>query len=157
MSNFPWFMIPAFQVPMQYCSLKNQILLSLPDTSTTEHHFHFGPASSCFLWLLVVPLCSSPVAYWASSDLGDSSLGIKVFCPFIQFMRFSWQVYWGGLPFPPPVDRILSELSTMTPLSWVAIHGMAHSFISYTNPFNMTRQRSMKGLELECTGNFCLI
>ena len=23
---------------------------------------------------------------------------------FIQLMRFSWQVYWGGLPFPPPVD-----------------------------------------------------
>ena len=23
-------------------------------------------------------------------------------CPFIQFMRFSQQVYWGGLPFPPP-------------------------------------------------------
>jgi len=19
-------------------------------------------------------------------------------------MRFSWQVYWGGLPFPPPAD-----------------------------------------------------
>ena len=26
-----------------------------------------------------------------------------------------------------PVDRVLSELSTMT--SWVALHGMAHSFI----------------------------
>ena len=30
---------------------------------------------------------------------------------------------------PSPVDRILSELSTMTRLSWVALHGMAHSFI----------------------------
>ena len=72
-------------------------------------------------------------------------------------MRFSWQVYWGGLPFPPAVDLILSELSTMTPLSWVAIHSMAHSFVSYANPFITTRQRSMKGLELECIDNFCLI
>ena len=27
------------------------------------------------------------------------------------------------------MDHILSELSTMTRLSWVALHGMAHSFI----------------------------
>ena len=45
--------------------------------------------------------------------------------PLIQFMRFSQQVYWGALPFPPLVDHILSELSTMTCLSWVPPHGMA--------------------------------
>ena len=28
-----------------------------------------------------------------------------------------------------PVDHILSELSTMTHLSWVALRGMFHSFI----------------------------
>ena len=37
-------------------------------------------------------------------------------------------MYWGGLPFPPPVDHVLSELSAMTSPSWVALHGMAHSF-----------------------------
>ena len=26
------------------------------------------------------------------------------------------------------MDHVLSELSTMTCLSWVALHGMAHSF-----------------------------
>ena len=30
-----------------------------------------------------------------------------------------------GLPFPSPVDLILSDLSTMTRRSWVAPHGMA--------------------------------
>ena len=30
---------------------------------------------------------------------------------------------------PDPMDHVLSELSTMTCLSWVALHGMAHSFI----------------------------
>ena len=44
-------------------------------------------------------------------------------------MGFSRQEYWSGLPFPSPVDQILSEVSTMTRLSWVALHGMAHSFI----------------------------
>ena len=37
-------------------------------------------------------------------------------------------IYEGGLPFPPPADHILSELSTMTLPSWVALHIMAHSF-----------------------------
>ena len=44
-------------------------------------------------------------------------------------MGFSRQENWSGLPFPSPVDHILSELSTMTCLSWVALQGTAHSFI----------------------------
>ena len=32
------------------------------------------------------------------------------------------------LPFPSPVDHVLSELSTTIRLSWVALHGMALSF-----------------------------
>ena len=43
-------------------------------------------------------------------------------------MGFSRQEYW-CLPFPSPVDHILSELSPMTRPSWVTLHGMAHSFI----------------------------
>ena len=34
-----------------------------------------------------------------------------------------------GLPFPFPVHHALLEFSTMTHLSWVALHGMVHSFI----------------------------
>ena len=44
-------------------------------------------------------------------------------------MGLSRQEYWSGLPFPSPVDHVLSDLSIMTHLSWVALHGMAHSFI----------------------------
>ena len=43
----------------------------------------------------------------------------------IMFMGFSRQEYWSGLSFPSPVDHILSELSTMTHPSWLALHGMA--------------------------------
>ena len=43
-------------------------------------------------------------------------------------MGFSKQEYRSGLPFPSPVDHILSELSTMTHPSWVALYGMAYSF-----------------------------
>ena len=36
--------------------------------------------------------------------------------------------------FATPVDHVLSELSTMTHLSWVALPGMAHSFIESDKP-----------------------
>ena len=47
----------TFQVPMQYCSLQHQTLLSPPDISTTECCFLFGSASSFFLELLVIATC----------------------------------------------------------------------------------------------------
>ena len=43
-------------------------------------------------------------------------------------MGFSRQEYRSGLPFPSPVDHILSELSTMTRSSGEALQGMAHGF-----------------------------
>ena len=42
---------------------------------------------------------------------------------------FSRQEYWGQLPFPSPQDHVLSVLSTMICLSWVALQGIGHSFI----------------------------
>ena len=111
---------------MWYCSLQHWTLLPPPNTSTTEHCFRFG---SAFLFLLELFLCSSLVVYWASLDLGSSSFSVISFCLFIPFVGFSRQEYWSGLPFPSPVDRVLSELSTMTCPSWVALHSIAHSFI----------------------------
>ena len=49
-------------------------------------------------------------------------------------MGSSWQVYWSGLPSPPPVDHVLSELSTVTHLPWVALHSLAHSVIEFSRP-----------------------
>ena len=111
---------------MQYCSLQHWTLLPSPVTTTTEYCFCFGSVSSFFLELF---LHWSPVACWAPTDLGSSSFSILSFCLFILFMGFSRQEYWSGLPFLSPVDHVLSELSTMTRPSWVALHGMAYSFI----------------------------
>ena len=124
----------TFQVPMQYCSLQQQTLLPSPVTSTTGCCFCFGSISSFFLELF---LHWSPVAYWAPTDLGISSFRVLSFCLFILFMGFSRQEYWSGLPFPSPVDQILSEISTMTCPSWVALHGMAHNFIKLDKVWSM--------------------
>ena len=124
--NLPWFMDLTFQVLMQYCSLQHWTFLLLLITYTTGCCFCFGSVSSLFLELF---LYWSPVAYWAPTDLGSLSFSVLSFCLFILFMGFSRQEHWSGLPFPSPVDHILSELSTMTRSSWVALQGMAHSFI----------------------------
>ena len=125
-SNLPWFMDLTFQVPMQYCSLQHQTFFLSLVISTPGCCFCFGSISSFFLELF---LHWSPVAYWAPTNLGSSSLSVLSFCLFMLFMGFSRQEYWSGLQFPSSVDHILLELSTMTCLSWVALHGMAHCFI----------------------------
>ena len=124
-SNLPWFMDLTFQVPMQYCSFQHGTWLPSLVTSTIGCCFCFGSISSFFLEFF---LYWSPVAYRAPRDLGSSSFSVLSFCLFILFMGFSRQEYWSGLPFPSPVDHILSDLSTMTRPSWVAPHGIAHSF-----------------------------
>ena len=62
---------------MQYCSLQHQTLLSPPDTSTAGCCFCFRSASS---FLLELFLCSSPVTYWAPTNLGSSSFCVISFC-----------------------------------------------------------------------------
>ena len=119
----------TFQVLMQYCSLQHGTFLSPPDTSTTGHCFFFGSASS---FLLELFLHSSPVAYWVPTDLGSSSFSVI-------FFFFPVHTVHGVLKArmiscfssSSPVDHILSEFSTITHLSWVALHRMAHSFIQY--------------------------
>ena len=76
---------------------------------------------------VISPLISSSI--WAPTDLRSSSFSFLSFCIFILLMGLLRQEYWSGLPFPSPVDHVLSEFSTVTCQSWVALHGMAHSFI----------------------------
>ena len=109
---------------MQYCSFTASDLVSITS------HIHNQVLFLLWLCLFILELFlhSSPVAYWAPTDLGSSSFSVLSFCLFILFMGFPRQECWSGLPFPSPVDHILSELFTMTRPSWVALHGM-HSFI----------------------------
>ena len=49
-------------------------------------------------------------------------------------MGFLYQEIWSGLPVSPPVNHVLWELSAIIHLSWVALHGMVHSFIEFPQP-----------------------
>ena len=128
LTHFQLALIHGPGIPASYAIF---LFTALGFTSITSHiHnrvlFLHGSISSFFLELV---LHWSPSAYWAPTNLGSSSFNVLSFCLFILFMGFSRQEYWSGLPFPSPVYHILSEVSTMTHLSWVALHSMAHSFI----------------------------
>ena len=103
---------------------------ALDFTSNTTHIHSWALFSlwHCLFLLsgVISPLISSSIlgTYWPGE-----SFSVLSFCLFILFRRFSRQEYWSSLPFPFLVDHILSEFSTMTHPSWVALHGMAHSFI----------------------------
>ena len=117
-SYLPWVWDLTFQVPMQYCSLQHQTLLPSAVTYTIVCFFCFGSIFSFFLQLL---LHWSIVAYWVPTDLVSSSFIVLSFCLFMLFMGFSSQDNCSSLPFTSPMDHILSDLSTMTRLSCVAL------------------------------------
>ena len=110
------------------------LFFTASDFTSITSHIHNWALFLLWLHLFILSGAISPL--FSSSILGtyrpgSSSFSVISFCLFILFMGFSRQKYWSGFPFHSPVlsDHILSELSTMTRLSWVALHGMAHSFI----------------------------
>ena len=114
----------TFQISVQYCSSQPQTLFSPPNTSKTGHCFFFGSASS---FLLELFLHSSPVAYWTPAGLGGSSFSVISFCLFRLFRGSQGKN--AEVVCRSPLGHVLSELSTVTRLFWVALHRMAHSFI----------------------------
>ena len=88
---------------------------------------------------IVIALCFSTRAYWTPSYMRGSSSSIITFCLFILVMGFWWQEYWSCLPLPLQVVHILSELSTMTFPSWLALHSMARGFIDLCKPLHQDK------------------
>ena len=122
----------TFQVPMQCCSSQHQIYF--------HHQIHpqlsiiSGLAQLFHSFWSYVSICPLP---FPSTILDTFQLGVLIFrslifLPFILLMGFSWQEYWNGLPFPPPVDAFYQNI--MTCLSWMAPHSMAHSVTELCKP-----------------------
>ena len=124
-------MIHGPNIPGSHATL---FFTTLDSTFTTRHIHNWA---SLLLWpshfILFGAISNCPPLFPSSImdtfQPGGSLSSVTFFCLFILFMVFSWQEYWSGLPFSPPVDYILPELFTVTYPSWVALHGMAHSFI----------------------------
>ena len=124
--HFQYALIYGPNIPGSYAIL----FFTASDLTSISNHIH----KWVLLWLrpfilsgIISPLISSSILGTYQPG-GGSSFSVLSFCLFILFMGFSGQEYWSGLPFPYPVDHVLSELSIMTCPSWVALRGMAHSF-----------------------------
>jgi len=133
MSGLPWFLDLTFQVSMQNCSLQHR-------TNFTTRHIHNWVSFP--LWpshfMLSVAISNCPL-FFPSSIMdtfwpGASSSRVIYFYLYLLFMGFSQHEYWSGLPFPPPVDHVFSELFTMTHLSRGTLNSMAHNFIELHMP-----------------------
>ena len=123
-SSLHWFMYLTFQVPMQYCSLQHWPLLPSPVSSPPGHCFHFGSISLLFLELFL-PFSSSILGTYLSVEF---IFPCHIFCLCILFVGFSRQESRSDLPFPSPVNHVVSDVSTMTRPSWVPLQSMAHGF-----------------------------
>ena len=122
---------------MQYCLLQHRTLLSPPDTSTTECHFCFGPATSFFLKLLVIVLYSSHPPVFLSSILGILQPGGLIFqchivLPFHTVHRVLETRILKWIVFSSPGYHVLSELFIMSH-SWPCISYLITS-MSYKMP-----------------------
>ena len=125
----------TFQVSYAILFFTASDLLSPPDTSTTEHHFCFGPVTSFFPELLEIALSSSPVAHWTPSDLGvGAHCLVSYLLPFhtVHGVLMPGILEWFAVP--SQWTMFLSDVSTKTCSSWVALHGMAHDFTELCKP-----------------------
>ena len=139
-----WFMDPIFQVPVQYCSLWHQTLLSPLGISAAENHPHFGPAPSLLLELSVTALCSAPVAYWTSYNLGWGLIfQHHIFLPFHTVHRVLQAkiVEWVAISFSSRSHfaRTLHIHLACSCTVWLI------ASLNHASPFRITRLWSMKG------------
>ena len=125
LTTFQFALIHGPNIPDSYTVL----FFTASDFTSITSYIHNWVLILLSLHLFTLFLHWSPVAYWAPTDLGSSTFSVLSFCVFILFIRFSRQEYWSSSPFPSSVDHVLSELSTMTCPSWMALHDIAHSFI----------------------------
>ena len=124
-SNLLWFMDLTFQVPMQYCST------ALDFTSITSH-IHNWTLFSLWLFLFILSEAISPLI--SSSILGayqhkEFIFQCHIFLTFHTVHGVLKARILRRFAIPFSVDHVLSELSTVIHLSWVALHSFAHSFI----------------------------
>ena len=126
--HFQFTLIHGPDIPGSYAVL----LFTAQDFTSITSHIHSWVMFSLWLSLFILsgsifPLFSSSILgiYW----LGEFIIQCHVFLPFDTVHGVLTQEYWSGLPFPSPMDHVLSELSTITRLSWVVLPDMARSFI----------------------------
>ena len=118
------------------------LFFTASDSTFTTRHIHnwasFLRWPRCFILSRTISNCcllfpsSILGAFWPRGFI----FWCHIFLPFHDVCEVLESRILEWLPFPPPGDLILSELFTMICPSWVALHGMAHSFIELQKPLH---------------------
>ena len=116
--------------------------------------------TSFFRELLVIALCSFPVAYWTPSNLKGYLLVSYLFA----FVYCSWGsqgkntgVVCHSLLQQTTFFFFFSEPFTMTCLSWVALHSMTQSFIELCKPLHHNKAMIHEREDLQRLGDLLII
>jgi len=125
--HFQFTLIHGSNIPGSYALL----LFTASDFTSINSHIHSWALFLLWLCLFILSGVISPL--FSSSILGTYWLGkfifqCNIFLPFhtVHGVLMAKILKWFAIP--SPVDHVLSELFTVICLSWVALHGMAHSF-----------------------------
>ena len=129
MSNLPWYMDLMF-IPGSYA----MFFFTALDFTFTTRHIHIWALFPLWLSRFILSGATSncPLlfpnfildTFWP----GEFTFQCHIFLPFHTVHRVLEARILEWFAIPPPLDHNLSGLSTMTHPSWVALHGMAHSF-----------------------------
>ena len=116
------------------------------DTYRAENHSCLGPAPSFLLKILVIALCFSPVAYWTPSHLGGLIFWHHIFLPFhtVHGVLQTKILEWVAISFTRRLHIVRTFI--MACPSWVALHGMAHSFIELCKPLLHNKAMTHEGV-----------
>ena len=127
-NHFQFTLIHEHNIPGSYAIL---FLTASVFTSITNH-IHSWVFFSLWLCLFILSGVVSPLfsrsilgTYWP----GEVFFSVLYFCLSILFMVFSRKEYWVVCHSLLQGTMFFSKLSNMTNPSWVALHGMVHSFI----------------------------
>ena len=147
LGHIQFILIHGPNIPGSYATL----FFTASDFTFTTSHIHnwvsFPLWSSCFIFLelLVIALCSSPVAYWIPSHLG-------FYLPVSYLFAFSYYLWGSSHNKNDGVvchfllwQAIFCQNSSLWPvyLGWPCMTWLIAS-LSYASPFTMTRLWPMK-------------
>ena len=134
----------TFLVPIQYCSLPHQILLSSPDTTTSyplwpSHFIHSGAIGNSF------PLFPTSILDTFRPEGLIFWCHIFLACYIVHEVLKTNILGWFAIPSSSGFcqNRLLWPIH----FGWPCTAGLIAS-LSYTSPFAMTRQWSMKGMHI---------
>ena len=129
MSSPVWSLLIFLDSWTEHTRFLCNIVFAALDFSFTTRHIHNWALFPLWLSIFIpseaiFPLFSGSIL--ATYRFVSSSFSVIYFCLFILLMWFSRQECWSALPLLSSVHQVWSELFTMTCLSWVALHSMAH-------------------------------